>query len=85
MTAERIGQRSPQRDSAHPKNWLSPFKLKFSIFSQEMPFWHGRDLIPQGPSGFDQDGRQEDRVFWTEEDETDTTMVADVWLSLIHI
>ena len=49
MTAERIGQRSPQRDSAHPKNWSSPFKLKFSIFSQEMPFWHGRDLIPQGP------------------------------------
>ena len=43
---------------------------------------HGISYAKHVHSGFDQDGRQEDRVFWTEEDETDTTMVADVWYTI---
>ena len=34
-------------------------------------------------SGFDRDGRQEDRVFWVEDDGSDTTMVAGVWYTCL--
>ena len=33
-------------------------------------------------SGFAQDGRQEDEVFWVEEDGSDSTLVDDVWYTL---
>jgi nitrous oxidase accessory protein NosD len=60
------------------------WRTDFTGFSgqPEQTITQGISYAKHVNSGFDQDGRQEDNVYWIEDDGSDTTMVAGVWYSV---